>query len=84
MVADIIEAKSIEVEIEPTDRQILQVVKEFGVETEEELSKKLSSDDWCITICPRCKKKVSLTNCSFDENHTATHKPGKCGVSYVG
>lgn len=63
-------------EIEPTPKQLNNMLAEFGVKSEEKLRIKLLNT-WDIVKCGKCGKKISLLNCSWDIFYEPIHK-GRC------
>jgi hypothetical protein len=49
---------------DPTNKDLTNMIKEFGATTEEELESSLL-DDWLYVECSTCHKKVSLFNIAF-------------------
>jgi hypothetical protein len=56
-----------DIDYEPTDTEIKKAAKIFSEK----------KDEWHIVECARCHKKISILDCSFDENASAVHT-GNC------
>jgi hypothetical protein len=51
---------------EMNENDVKEILNEFGVKTEDELSDKVNKT-WNLVKCSRCGRKIDLTSCNWED-----------------